>query len=100
MNSEVSTILHILTRVRSIVASTPQDLTWQSRYDSDSDLLADLTDHTTRLQQHDHSRLPDLSTLFAPTGTLCEIAAGSGWLNDYTELGNQLDPLLTRLRQS
>ncbi|MFJ1456667.1 hypothetical protein [Nocardia sp. N2S4-5] len=100
MNSEVAAVLSILTQVRAVVTSGPQDLTWQSRYADEPEILDDLADHAARLQHEDYSRLPDLSILFAATGPLCEIAVSSGWMHTYRTLADQLDPLLARLRQS
>ncbi|MEV5836947.1 hypothetical protein [Nocardia sp. NPDC052112] len=97
MQSDAAKIADLLDRVLAIVATEPQDLSWQSRYAEHGEIVDDLTDHAARLRQGDSSRLSDLRYLFAPTGPLCEIAASSGWLVSYTELGNRFDQLAAPL---
>jgi hypothetical protein len=87
-------MLELLDQVLGVVRTTPQDLSWQSRYSDENELVDDLTDHAARIRQHDWSRLSELRFLFLPTGPLCEIAAGSGWLATYTMLGNRFDQLV------
>ncbi|MEU6559930.1 hypothetical protein [Nocardia nova] len=77
----------------AIVESGPQDLAWQRRYRDEDELIRDLTGHAARLRSGDSGGLRELALLFAPTGVLCEIAASSGWLEEYTVLGNRLDSL-------
>lgn len=99
MRSEVAEIVGILERVRAIVRATPQILDWQRRYDEVDELVADLDQHVARLRQDDLSGLRELGFMFAPTGSFCEIAASSGWLDEYTELGNRFDGLHARLTE-
>lgn len=87
-------IADILDRVVAIVGAGPQDLMWQRRYHDENELIRDLTTHAARVRAGDTGGLGELALLFAPTGSLCEIAASSGWLEEYTVLGNRLDPLL------
>ncbi|MEU0502181.1 hypothetical protein [Nocardia sp. NPDC005998] len=97
MKSEAAQILDILDQVMAIVRVGPQDLSWQSRYADEAELVGDLTEHSELIRRGDMSRLPDLKFLFVATGPLCEIAASSGWLATYTELGNRFDRLYERL---
>ncbi len=92
--ARIEQIAAILDRVVAIVESGPQDLVWQQRYRDENELIRDLTGHAARLRDGDTGGLRELSLLFAPTGTLCEIAASNGWLEEYTVLGNRLDSLL------
>ncbi|GAB0107101.1 hypothetical protein JMUB6875_60930 [Nocardia sp. JMUB6875] len=73
-------------------------LDWQRRYDEVDDLVSDLDQHVARLRQGDLSGLRELGFLFAPAGSFCEIAASSGWLDEYAELGNRFDRLHARLK--
>ena len=93
---DMSRVREVLAQVLAIVRSGPQDVTWQSRYRDDDELVADLIDHLERATSGDTSRLGELKLLFAPTGALCEIAISSGWSQEYAELGNRLDRLLDR----
>ncbi|WP_327119826.1 hypothetical protein OHB12_14625 [Nocardia sp. NBC_01730] len=93
MKSAAAEMLDVLDQVLAIVQHVPQDLTWQSRYSDERELVDDLTEHAGRIRQGDVSRLPDLRFLFVPTGPLCEIAASSGWLETYAVLGNRFDEL-------
>ncbi|WP_433724230.1 hypothetical protein ACQP0C_26710 [Nocardia sp. CA-129566] len=97
MKSEAAQILGILDQVIALVQAGPQDLSWQSRYADEAELVGDLTDHSELIRRGDLSRLPDLKFLFVVTGPLCEIAASSGWLDTYTVLGNRFDRLHERL---
>lgn len=97
VKSEAAQILDILDQVMAIVRVGPQDLSWQSRYADEAELVGDLTEHSELIRRGDMSRLPDLKFLFVATGPLCEIAASSGWLATYTELGNRFDRLYERL---
>ncbi|WP_433679063.1 hypothetical protein [Nocardia sp. CA-119907] len=97
MKAEAAEILDILDQVMAIVQAGPQDLSWQSRYADEAELVGDLTDHSELIRRDDTSRLPDLKFLFLVTSPLCEIAASSGWLETYTALGNRFDRLYERL---
>lgn len=97
VKSEAAQILDILDQVIAIVQAGPQDVSWQSRYADEAELVGDLTDHCELIRRGDMSRLPDLKFLFLATGPLCEIATSSGWLETYTELGNRFDRLYERL---
>lgn len=98
MHSAAAEILDILDQVMAIVQAGPQDVSWQSRYADEAELVGDLTEHAELIRRGDMSRLPDLRFLFIATGPLCEIAASSGWLDAYTVLGNRFDRLYERLR--
>jgi hypothetical protein len=99
MKSAAAQILDILDQVLAIVHQLPQDLTWQSLYTDEQELVDDLTDHAGRIRGQDFSRLPDLHFLFVTTGPLCEIAVSSGWIDTYTVLGNRFDELHAQLRR-
>ncbi|KIA64485.1 hypothetical protein [Nocardia vulneris] len=99
MESPEAEILRILDRVLAVVRAAPQDLSWQRRYSDEQELIDDLSDYAGRLRLHDLSRLDELRFVFAPTGSLCEIAASSGWLDLYTVLGNRFDELYAQLRK-
>ncbi|MBF6327018.1 hypothetical protein [Nocardia transvalensis] len=96
MDSDLGEILGILDRILAIVRSGPQDLSW-SGYADEAELLAE---HSERLRRGDTSRLRDLDFLLATTGPVCEVAASSGWLETFTELGIRFDRLSARLRPS
>ncbi|NKY87967.1 hypothetical protein [Nocardia veterana] len=89
-----SGIRDVLERVLTIVRREPQDLSWQSRFRTEDELIAELTAHSERIARGDRGGVAELRRLFAPTGPLCEIAAAGGWLAEYTVLGNRLDELL------
>ncbi|MFQ6395901.1 hypothetical protein ACLMAJ_20835 [Nocardia sp. KC 131] len=99
MKSAAAQILDILDQVLAIVHKLPQDLTWQSLYTDEQELVDDLTDHAGRIRGQDFSRLPDLHFLFVTTGPLCEIAVSSGWVDAYAVLGNRFDELHAQLRR-
>ncbi|QIS04679.1 hypothetical protein F5X71_22205 [Nocardia brasiliensis] len=100
MQSPETELVDLLDQVLAAVRAVPQDLTWQRRYANEQELIDDLDDCVGRIRRHDLSRLDELSLVFAPTGSLCEIAASSGWLDLYTVLGNRFDALYARLRDN
>ncbi|MET8651646.1 hypothetical protein [Nocardia aurea] len=98
MDSDAAELLDILEQVLAHVRSGPQDLVWQSRYEDEDELVADLTEQCARIRRGDRIRLRYLRTLFLATGPLCEIAASSGWLEPFTALGARFDQLTERGR--
>ena len=85
----------IIDEVLEIVKAHPQDLNWQTYYDSEQELLQDLRDHAERLRRGDSSRLAELKFSLLPTGRLNEIAFSSGWGDAYVRLANEFDDLYT-----
>jgi hypothetical protein len=86
-------LVEIVDELLSIVQSLPQDVNWQSWYDSEQGPAEDLLDHAERVHRGDDSRLPELKFLLVVTGPLCEIAMSSGWAEDYVRLANEFDGL-------
>ena len=86
-------LIEIVTTLIAALRAGPQDLTWQSTYLDEAEVVADLRDHLDRLRAGDRSRLPELRFALLPTGPLQEIAVSSGWGDTYVRLANRFDTL-------
>jgi hypothetical protein len=84
--------LRIMEEVLSVVQAAPHDMSWTAYEDGES-AVADLRDHIERLRRDDLSRLSDLRSLFAPTGSLQELAISNGWSERYMSLAKRFDEL-------
>lgn len=87
--------MEIVDELLSIVLSCPQDVHWQPWYDSEQELIDDLSDHASRVHLGDGSRLPELKFMLLPTGALNEVAFSSGWGRSYVRLADLFDTLYT-----
>ncbi|MEJ9077844.1 hypothetical protein WKY82_05425 [Gordonia malaquae] len=91
--TDLRAVADVVEETADIVRSRSHDLSWQSTFDTSDELVRILDQRAAALRSGDVASLADVRFWFLPTGPLCEIAASSGWLPEYTELGNRLDAL-------
>lgn len=89
-------VVQVVEDVLAIVEAEPQDVTW-SRWDEPEEMVADVRNHVALLRRGDVSQVPELKMLFAPTGSLQEVAISSGWGERYLRLAARFDAARTGL---
>lgn len=92
--SELNAVVAIVEQTADIVRAGSHDLSWQATFETRESLLSVLDKQSAALRSGDESGLAEVKMWFLPTGPLCEIAASSGWLSEYAQLGNRLDIIL------
>ena len=92
--ADLDAVAKIVEESADIVRTGSHDVSWQATFETRESLVAALDDSSRALRSGDDSRLAEIAFWFVPTGPLCEIAASSGWLAEYTALGNRLDAIL------
>jgi hypothetical protein len=83
-------VVQVVEDVLAILEAEPQDVAW-SRWDEPAEMVADLRDHVALLRRGDVSQVPELRLLFAPTGSLQEVAISSGWGERFLGLAARFD---------
>ncbi|GEE03868.1 hypothetical protein nbrc107696_43140 [Gordonia spumicola] len=91
--TDLRAVANVVEETADIVRHRSHDLSWQSTFDTRDELVGILDERAAALRAGDRSSVAEVRSWFLPTGPLCEIAASSGWLPEYTELGNRLDVL-------
>ena len=85
-------LLFVLRDTRSQLAASENDFT-SSHWASQSEALAELDGHLMQLAAG-HLDRPALSLLFAPTGSVQEVAVASGWGEEFLALAKRFDAAL------
>lgn len=83
-------LVQVVEDVLAIVEAEPQETTW-SCWDEPEEMVADLRNHVELLRRGDVSQVLELKRLFAPTGSLQEVAISSGWGERYLGLAARFD---------
>lgn len=91
MDAESADLLRILDKILHIVTTFEQDVTWNTGWQTQADMITELREHATRLRTGDLSGVRELRFLFAPTGPLQEVSISSGWGEAFLVLAEQFD---------
>lgn len=95
--TSIEEIIGILQLVIRILQQPGTDVVW-SHYNSVREATDDIEQHIERLRRGDLTGIEDLTLLFAPTGSLQEIAINSGWGDGFLTLAADYDRALESLR--
>ncbi len=88
--TEFDEVVDVLATIVRILKLPGTDVAW-SRYQSGEEAVDDINRHIGRLRRGDPSHIDDLTVLFAPTGSLQEIAINSGWGEAFLDLSARFD---------
>lgn len=91
-DQERSEVIEILDAARVLVARPGNDFSWSSWRDVEH-ALRELDGHLARLREGGELRLGSMSSLFAPTGPMQELATESGWGAVFGGLADRFDAL-------
>ncbi|GAA3752657.1 MULTISPECIES: hypothetical protein [Flavobacterium] len=89
-------VLKILGIIKSKITEET-DLLW-TNYNSAEELIAEINIIDNLLQDRNIKGVQVLGYLFAPTGTLQEIAMQNDWIQEYLNLSSKFDTLYENLK--
>lgn len=87
-------LVAVLTEARARLANPDSDFTWSSWEDSAA-AVAEIDHHLASIERGTIPRL-SLSTIFAPTGPMQEVAISSGWSREFLALADRCDDALSK----
>lgn len=90
------TVLEILDCIKSKITEKT-DLLW-TNYNSAEELIAEIKIIDNLLRDKNKKGLALLGYLFAPTGTLQEMAMQNDWIQEYLNLSSKFDTLYENLK--
>jgi hypothetical protein len=90
-------LLSILQETRVVLCRPENDFVW-SHWDDAAKAISDIDSHLLAIERDDFSRLSDLSLLFAPTGSIQEVAVSSGWGTKFLDLASRFDKAAAKAR--
>jgi hypothetical protein len=90
--ADTQLLFELLQEVRSLVAQPSNDFLW-SPWDGPEDALREIDGLRSQLAD---GAVPAraLKALFAPTGSLQELSASSGWGHEFLQLAERFDTLI------
>ena len=91
-HADARLLLELLLQVRGLVARPSNDFLW-SPWEGPDDALREL-DGLGRQLADGEIPAGALKTLFAPTGSLQELSASSGWGHEFLQLAERFDTLI------
>ena len=95
--NQTGEIIGVLEEVVCILDRPDTDVAW-SRYNNVAEAVSDLSQHIALLRSGDISRIEDLASLFAPSGSLQEISITSGWGERFLCLAAWFDRAIESIR--
>ena len=81
---------------RRLLAQPQNDFSWSSWEDRTA-ALTEIDEHVDALQR---GSIPSMAVLFAPTGPIQEVSAGSGWGDEFVRLAERFDHEMTKVTTS
>lgn len=81
-----------------IKVNSETDIVW-TRFDSVSELMADLDNYITRINSSDKSVYKDLKFEFLPTSSLHELSISNGWGGEFVEIAEKYDEIYVKVTQ-
>lgn len=95
-DADWNAVLKILEIIKSKITQET-DLLW-TNYNSAAELIAEINIIDNLLWDKNKNGLQFLGHLFAPTGTLQEIAMQNDWIQEYLNLSSKFDTLYENLK--
>jgi len=80
-------LIAILKETRTFLALAENDFSWSSWVDQDQAT----SEIDSIIAELEHGSVPDINTLFAPTGPIQEVSIDSGWGIEFLELAERFD---------
>jgi hypothetical protein len=69
-----------------------------SKWDDARRAVSEIDSHIAAIEREDYSRLPDLTLLFAPTGSIQEVSVSSGWGDQFLTMADRFDKAAAEIR--
>lgn len=86
-------LLQLLDETLKWLALPTNDFAWSSWQDSRA-AIEELSQYQQEFLHGNFTSLPQLKTLFAPTGPIQEVSLSSGWAEEFLKLAARFDHLL------
>ena len=90
-------LVSVLHEAQTVLRRPENDFAW-SKWDAATSAVAEIDSHINAIESNDLSRLPDLASLFAPTGAIQEVAQSSGWGTEFLVLASRFDKAAAKVR--
>ena len=91
--ADLSALIAVMRETRRFLALSENDFTWSSWNDQPA-ALAEIDEAISALQK---GSIPNLSSLFLPTGPIQEVSLSSGWGEDFLRLAGRFDDELGKV---
>ncbi len=85
--NDLRKLIYILEEARVLIARDGNDFSWSTWRDQDH-AISEFDSMIAELQS---GSVPDMGTLFAPTGPIQEVSLRSGWGSQFLELADRFD---------
>jgi hypothetical protein len=92
-------LLKVLHDTRDLLALPHNDFVWSS-WDSSIEALTEFDQIVVNLDSHRYSDFSQLSSLFAPTGSIQEVSISSGWGKEFLGIAERFDTALEDYRRA
>ena len=90
-------LVSVLQETQAFLRRPENDFAW-SKWDDAGKAVSDMDSHIAAMERDDYSTLSDLSLLFAPTGSIQEVAESSGWGAEFLTLAARFDKAAAKVR--
>jgi hypothetical protein len=80
-------LIAILKETRALVARDGNDFSWSSWVDRDHAI----SEIDSIIAELENGSVPEIGTLFAPTGPIQEVSLSSGWNHQFLNLADRFD---------
>jgi hypothetical protein len=90
-----SKLIAILQEAKLFLRRPENEFVW-SEWDDGLSAALEIDSHIAAIERGDNSRLPELELLFAPTGSIQEVAMSSGWGEPYLALAARFDKAIAK----
>ena len=95
-NATYQKLIEILQETREALARPGNNFVWSSWHNAD-EALREVDGFISRIEGGDMPGQMDLKLLFAPTGSIQEVAVSSGWGGEFLELAERFDATMESL---
>lgn len=96
MESVFIQLSNIIKEIKMFIEVPNLDTSW-SGYDTAQDLVMDLNKYIKRIEALDGTVIRELNLLFAPSGVLQEISINNCWSDEFIEISEKFDKIITKL---
>jgi len=91
---DLQELITVLKQVRVLLALESNDFSWSSWKDQDHAI----SEIDSIIKSLENGSIPEIRTLFAPTGPIQEVSLSSGWAKEFLELTERFDQVYEILK--
>lgn len=95
-NENLYKLICLINKVIELI-KLPRTNTLWSGWDTPSEAIHEFTQLLEKLENNDKTAIAELKIIFAPTGSLQDLAISSGWSDKYADLASEFDQLYKNL---